>query len=346
MAIKQQGTPQSPVRPVIEKVEPSAAITGGELHIRGEHLATAGLPTVRLGNQNAHLIVAGDSYIIARVPESAIVGEVQVAAGSALSAKHETHIGIQIAESLHPVANPAVDREGNVYTTFSGPRGQKAPVSIYKIDTNYNTRPFVTDLMNPTGLAFDREGILYASSRHDGNVYQITPGGNMSVYVEGMGVATGIAFDRDENLYVGDRSGTVFKISRSRQIYVFATLEPSIAAYHLAFGPEDYLYVTGPTTSSFDSIHRISKAGEVETFYRGLGRPQGMAFDADGRLYVAASLAGRRGIIRFAAGREPEQFLSGPSIVGLAFTPARAMVVTTQNALFRVDVNIAGFRLS
>jgi len=342
MATKQQGAQQPAVRPVIEKVEPSAAITGGELHIRGEHLATAGLPTVRLGNQNAHLIVAGDSYIIARVPDSAIVGEVQVSAGGALSAMHETHIGVQIAESLHPVANPAVDREGNVFTTFSGSRGQKAPVSIYKIDAGYNTRPFVTDLMNATGLAFDREGLLYASSRHDGIIYQITPGGNMSVYVEGMGVATGIAFDRDENLYVGDRSGTVFKISRSRQIYVFATLEPSIAAYHLAFGPEDYLYVAGPTTSSFDSIHRISKAGEVETFYRGLGRPQGIAFDADGNLYAAASLAGRRGIIRFGPGRKPEQFLSGPSIVGLAFTPSRSMVVTTQNALFRVDVNIAG----
>ncbi len=345
MATKQQGTQQPSTRPVIAKVEPTAAITGGELHIRGAHLATEGLPTVRFGNQKAHLVVAGDSYIIARIPESAIVGELQVVAGTSASATHETHLGIQIADSLHPVANPAVDREGNVYTTFSGSRGHKSPVSIYKTDTTYNTRPFVTDLMNATGMAFDREGILYASSRHDGIIYQITPGGNMSIYAEGMGVATGMAFDRDENLYVGDRSGTVFKISRSRQIYVFATLEPSISAYHLAFGPEDYLYVTGPTTSSFDAVHRISKAGEVETYYRGLGRPQGIAFDADGRLYVAGSLAGRRGIIRFALDRTPEQFLSGPGIVGLAFTPSRAMVVTTQSALFRVDVGIAGWPL-
>ncbi len=157
-----------------------------------------------------------------------------------------------------------------------------------------------------------------------------------------MGVATGIAFDPDENLYVGDRSGTVFKISRSRQIYVFATLEPSIAAYHFAFGNDGYLYVTGPTTSSFDSVHRISAAGEVETYYRGLGRPQGLALDAEGRLYVAASLGGRRGVVRFDHDRNPELFLSGPGIVGLAFTPSRAMVVSTNNALFRVDVGIAG----
>ena len=44
----------------------------------------------------------------------------------------------------------------------------------------------------------------------------------------GMGIATGIAFDREENLYVGDRSGTIFKIARDRQIFVFATLEASV----------------------------------------------------------------------------------------------------------------------
>ncbi|MBV9266027.1 MAG: gluconolaconase [Acidobacteriaceae bacterium] len=340
MASKQQ--PRADTRPTIASVRPAAAIAGGELHIRGSHFAAHGRPAVKLGPQQAHLVVAGDSYIIARVPESAVVGEVKVASGAIDSEFFEAHIGIQIADSLHPVSNPAVDAEGNTYSTFSGSRGQKSPVSIYKIDSNYNSKPFVTDLMNPTGLAFDREGILYASSRYDGIVYQITPTGNVSAYVEGMGVATGIAFDPDENLYVGDRSGTIFKISRSRQIYVFATLEPSIAAYHLAFGPEGYLYVSGPTTSSFDSIYRVSTAGEVEVFYRGIGRPQGLAFDDQGRLYVAGSLGGRRGLIRYDQSGQPEHFLSGPGIVGLAFSRSRAVVVATQNALFRVDVGIAG----
>ena len=58
------------------------------------------------------------------------------------------------------------------------------------------------------------------------------------------------------NLYVGDRSGTIFKIGRDRQIFVFAMLEPSVAAYHLAFGNDGNLYVTGPTTSSFDAVYR------------------------------------------------------------------------------------------
>ena len=85
--------------------------------------------------------------------------------------------------------------------------------------------------------------------------------GTMSVYVEGMGVATGLAFDHEENLYVGDRSGTIFKISRTRQIYVFTTLEPSIAAYHLAFGPDGYLYVTGPDHVEFRRGSPLSPDG-------------------------------------------------------------------------------------
>jgi hypothetical protein len=340
MASKQQA--QAATKPVITGVQPVAAITGGELHIRGRNFAAGGQPVVKVGPQPAHLVVAGDSYIIARVPEAAMVGDLVVSSGSAQSELQHPQIGIQIADSLHPVANPAVDSEGNIYSTFSGSRGQKSPVSIYKIDSSYTSKPFVTDLMNPTGLAIDREGLLYVSSRYDGIVYQITPTGNMSVYVEGMGVATGIAFDSEENLYVGDRSGTIFKISRSRQIYVFATLEPSIAAYHLAFGPEGYLYVTGPTTSSFDAVHRVSSNGEVDTFCRGLGRPQGLTFDAEGRLYVAASLKGRRGIIRIDSKGHPELFLSGPGVVGLAFTPAKSIIAATQSALFRVDVNIEG----
>jgi len=203
-------------------------------------------------------------------------------------------------------------------------------------------RPFIKEMMNATGLAFDRNGLLYVSSRHDGTVYQVTPNGNTSTFVEGMGVATGLAFDPDGSLYVGDRQGTIFKISPGRQIFVFATLEPSIAAYHFAHGPDGYLYVTGPTTSSFDSVYRVSHKGEVEVYYRGLGRPQGLAFDDDGRLYVAASLAGRKGVVRINPNRQAELFVSGPGIVGLAFTPSRSLVVATTNALYRADVGIKG----
>ena len=185
--------------------------------------------------------------------------------------------------------------------------------------------------------------MLYISSRYDGIVYQVTPNGSMSVYVEGMGVATGIAFDEEDNLYVGDRSGTIFKISPNRQIFVFATLEPSIAAYHLAFGPDRYLYVTGPTTSSFDSVYRISHTGEVEVFYRGLGRPQGLAFDEEGPA-VRGGLARRpqrRGAHRHATG-SPNCSSPDPASWGWRSRRRAPWWWPPPTPLYRVDVGIKG----
>ena len=338
MAIRKNSTE----RPQIETVSPEAAIAGGEIHIRGRGLAGGDRPRVLLGDVSARVVIGSDSFVIVRVPEGVAADKLTVGDDATSSASWRCAIGVQIAEGIHPVANPAVDRWGNIFTTFSGARGQKTPVAVFKIDASLNLKPFITDLMNATGLAFDRHGALYITSRHDGIVYKADPDGALSVYTEGMGIATGLAFDAEDNLYVGDRSGTIFKISPERQIYVFATLEPSIAAYHLAFGPGGDLYVSGPTTSSNESIYRVSHAGEAEVFYQGLGRPQGLAFDADGRLYLAASLNGRKGVVRLAPGLPPELFITGPNITGVAFAPGGAMLLATTSALYRLDAGIEG----
>jgi sugar lactone lactonase YvrE len=160
-----------------------------------------------------------------------------------------------------------------------------------------------------------------------------------------MGVATGIAFDGEENLYVGDRSGTIFKINPSREIFVFATLEPSIAAYHLAFHPNGDLYVTGPTTSSYDRVFRITQGGEVLVFYRGLGRPQGIAFDRETNLYVAASFGGRRGLVRITPQGHADVVLSGSGLVGMALQPSGRAILATTGALYTLDWDVHGLPL-
>jgi sugar lactone lactonase YvrE len=328
--------------PVIDSVLPPAAIPGGDFILRGHGFVHQQRPIVTMADQPAQLVVSSDTYIVARVPDNAHGCTLIIDNGEQASPIVDVAIGVALADTMHPVTSPAVDDAGNIYTTFSGSRGQKTPVAIYRVEPGGGISPYLTEMMNATALAFDARGVLHASSRYEGIVYQITARDTMSVFVEGMGVATGLAFDRLGNLYVGDRSGTIFKISPQRQIYVFATMEPSIAAYHLAFGPDDYLYVSGPTTSSFDAVHRVAPTGEVEEFYRGLGRPQGLAFDVAGNLYVASSLAGRKGIVKITQAREASLYLSGPNIVGLAFTPQRQLAVTTTSALFRVDAGVTG----
>jgi sugar lactone lactonase YvrE len=320
---------------------------GGEVRITGTGLRPAELrrPRVHFGDVDGSVIISSEQFIVARVPEGAASGEVVVATNGHRSNPRELSIAVPIAENLHPVANPAIDASGNIYVTFSGSRGQKVPVAIYRIDTNYNVKPFVHELMNASGLAFDRAGSLYVSSRYDGTVYRVAQNGAMSPYAEGMGIATGLAFDSEGNLYVGDRSGTIFKISRDRQIFVFAMLEPSVAAYHLAFGDNGNLYVTGPTTSSFDAIYQIDPHGDVSVFYRGLGRPQGLAVDVHGNLFVAASLNGRRGIVRVTPNREASLVVSGQNLVGLAFAPGAATVLATTSGVHHLSWDIEGRRI-
>ena len=331
--------------PRIESVKPAAALPGGEVSITGSGFGVRNhtRPQVQFGSAEGSLVMAAEDFLVARVPEGAEGGAVRVKMGSVESAPFPMSLGVQVADNLHPVANPAVDGDGNVYVTFSGQRGQKVPVSLYRITLNHMVKPFLTELMNPTGLAIDRDGNLYVSCRNDGTIHRVSPDGRSMQWVEGMGIATGLAFDKAGSLYVGDRSGTIFKIAPDREIFVFATLEPSMAAYHLAFSPAGELFVTGPTTSSFDRVYRISPAGEVTVFFRGLGRPQGLAFDRRGNLYVAGSLAGKRGIVRLTPRAEAELVLSGSNIVGLALLPSHRALITTNNALYTLDWDVEGF---
>jgi sugar lactone lactonase YvrE len=334
--------------PRIESVKPAAALPGGEVLIKGSGFGTRNhtRPRVQFGSAEGSLVMAAESSLIARVPDGASGGAVRVRMGTVESAPFPMALGMQIADNLHPVTNPAVDAEGNVYVTFSGQRGQKVPVSLYKVTSSNAVKPFITELMNPTGLAVNRNGYLFVSCRNDGTIHRVSPDGKSMQWVEGMGIATGLAFDKIGNLYVGDRSGTIFKVGPDREIFVFATLEPSLSAYHLAFSPGGELFVTGPTTSSFDRVYVISAGGEVSVFFRGLGRPQGIAFDRSGNLYVAASLGGRRGVVRLTPEAQPELVLSGSTIVGLALLRSHRAMIATTNALYSLDWDVEGFPLN
>lgn len=337
-----------PMGPRISTLEPVAALPGGEVHLRGEALFAGTRTEVRIGGIAAPLVLAGSRLIVARVPEAAVSGAVELefaldhASHASARAPQPLEIGVQIADNLHPVCNPAFDANGNIIVTLSGSRGQKTPVSLFRLDANFAMHAWSSAVMNPSGLALDAGGTLYVSSRHEGAVYRMSANGSAALVAEGLGVATGIAFDGAGDLYVGDRSGTIFKIDHKRNTFVFATLEPSIAAYHLAFGPDRCLYVSGPTTSSHDTIWRISPRGEVEPFFRGLGRPQGLAFEQDGDLLAVASHQGRRGLIRIDPQARAACCLGANNLVGLALTAARppgaaaSMILASQNALFHL----------
>jgi sugar lactone lactonase YvrE len=339
--------------PTITEIRPQAALPNGELELVGTDLGP-GL-TAEIAGVPALVTLARATRAVLQVPEGVLPGDLIVTQGTQTSAPKHVQIAIAMAENLHPVSNPAVDSRGNVYATLSGSRGQQTPVSVFRIAPSpagitHELRPFVREILNPTGLAFSPAGDLYVSSRADGIVYRIGPAGDSTPFAEGLGVATGIAFDATGDLYVGDRSGTIFKIRithtdygpEASETFVFATLEPSIAAYHLAFSADGTLFVTGPTTASSQVIHAIDHSGAASIFYRGLGRAQGMAFDADDNLYVAASLHGDRGIIRITPSLETSLIVSGSNVIGLCFLPGGRAALATRDAIYEVDLNIRG----
>ncbi|MGH9882724.1 MAG: SMP-30/gluconolactonase/LRE family protein, partial [Pyrinomonadaceae bacterium] len=213
----------------------------------------------------------------------------------------------------------------------------------FRIDTDGNIIEFSGDIANPTGIAFDNYGQMFVTSRLDGTVYRVTPFKEAVPYVRNLGIATGIAFDSAGTMYVGDRSGTIFKVNSIGEEQAWVQLEPSVSAYHLAFGPDDVLYVTGPTVTSFDSIYRVNQDREVRVFYRGLGRPQGLAFDGEGNLYLAASREGRRGIVRISPdGKQAEMFVAGMNLVGLAFSSTKELIVASNDSVYSLPIGIKG----
>jgi sugar lactone lactonase YvrE len=232
-----------------------------------------------------------------------------------------------------------------IYATISGQRGKQTPVSVVRISPGGHGTPFVTGILNATGLAFSPEGDLFVTSRAEGNVYRVDAAGESTVYAEGMGVATGAAFDAEGNLFVGDRSGTIFKINTERQIFVHATLEPSAAAYHLAVNEAGTVFATAPSLSSNDAIWAIEPNGDTRVWYRGLGRPQGLALSKDGDVYLAACLQGRRGLVRVTAEGEASLVLSGVNLVGVAFSPLGTTILATNEAVYDVDLGVEGLSL-
>ena len=338
--------------PHLSHLQPLAALPGGVFDVAGTHLvshtAMPEIPQAFFGEIEGAVDLLRPTRAQVRVPEGAIASGLMLRYLAGESNSLQANVAVPVAEDLHMISNPAVYADGNLFAMVSGPRGTRVSVAIYRIGRDMQVRPFVRDLLNVSALAFGPDGYLYASSRAEGTVYRISPEGAVSTFAEGMGIATGLAFDGQGNLYVGDRSGTVFRLGphgkhNAAEIFVYATLEPSVAAYHLAFRDDGVLLVTAPTTSSNQPIYAIDPDGSTRVFYRGLGRPQGMALDVDSNLYVAASLGGKRGIVRLSPeGENPDLVISGNDLVGLCFLEDGGAALATGSTLFQVDLGITG----
>lgn len=330
--------------PRISAVRPARAVEGGRITIEGEGLSSngAGAPEVRLGDRPARVVHAARQELSVIVPPGLGGGRTPVRVAGASGAEAFVDLGVRVASGLHQVDNPAIDREGVLYFTYSGGRGEQTPVSMFRVRRDGFREPFVSGITNVTSAAFAPDGKLHVSSRFDGAVYRVAPDGAFERLVSDLGVACGLAFSPDGTLYVGDRGGAVYRIGSGGDPAPFATLPASVAAFHLAWGPDHALYVASPTLATYDHVYRIDQGGGVERVCSCFGRPQGLAFDPGGALHVVEALAGAAGVYRVETDGSAVPVLAAESLVGLAFDPTGGLVVTSNHTAYRVDEPPAG----
>ena len=323
--------------PTITSVVPARVVEGGRVALEGSNLPTEVVPSVIVGQEPARTLFASSSRIVIDLPADVEGGRTPVRIENVPGEPIYVSVGSVWATGLHQVDNPVFDRHGNLFVTYSGSRGQEAPVSIFRVTPGGTREAFVSGIVNATSLAFGPDDLLYVSSRFEGSVYRVKRDGTQEQIASDLGVACGLTFDDDGWMYVGDRSGTIFRV-RDGQAEIFASLPPSIAAFHLAMSPDGELFVSGPTLGTYDHIHRITPDGEVRTVPTPFGRPQGLAFSPDGALHVVDALAGASGLYRFATpDAEPELVVSGGSLIGVAFGPSCELVVASNETVYRFE---------
>ena len=332
----------------INTIIPEYAIPGGEISIEcdGFRLEPAGEHSAYLNGERCRITAASSRRVLATLPDADVNGRssIQLESGGVESEPFKLIVGRLLADQMHIVANPAVDpKDDSLILTRSGSRGQQLSSTLFRLETDGYLDELPVEMLNPTGIAFSPGNELFVTNRAEGRVCQIERGEEAVVYAAGLGIATGIAFDKNGVMYVGDRSGTIYRIPEPALAEPFATLEASVAAYHIAFGPDGKLYVTAPGLASHDTVYAIDENGSVEKYFRGLGRPQGLAFDTDGNLYVAACYRGKHGVVRIAEGGESaELFVAGNNVVGLCFTRNAEMIVATSDSVYSLNVGRYG----
>jgi streptogramin lyase len=320
-------------------VRPAWAIEGGRIVIEGTDFPVERprLPDVRIGGVLARVVSASSSAIGVVVPGGLESGSTPISIeGVSGDLALFIDIASPFATGLHQVDNPVFDRDGNLYVTYSGTRGQQVPVSIFKVRPNGTRETFSSGIVNATSMAMDADGRLYVSSRFEGTVYRVSSDGTFETFATDLGVACGLAFSSDGALFVGDRSGTIFRVNRLGKAEPFATLPASVAAFHLAIAPDGFIWVTAPTLSTYDPIYKVAPDGKVSTVDVRFGRPQGIAFDANGQTFVVEALAGSSGLYRLPPAGPPELVLAGPHLIGVAFDPLGSMVVCSNETAFRL----------
>jgi len=199
------------------------------------------------------------------------------------------------------------DRKGVLYVaTIQG--------TVYRIDPNKSDRILAQLDGSLTGggtflsdLAIGTRDEIYVSNfpSNTGGIFKIDRTGDYEVLVGGPGHGTqGLLLDSDGFLWCLEHAtGSVVKRSLDgREVARIQVAEPE--SFNFADGYDGNLSMDSlgriyVTAGRAGSVFRVNREGRSETFLVGLVNPTGVAFGADGALFVLE--AGRSRVLRVAA---------------------------------------------
>ncbi|MEO6969795.1 MAG: NHL repeat-containing protein, partial [Chthoniobacterales bacterium] len=232
----------------------------------------------------------------------------------------------------------ALDSIGNLYVTTNNNTIEKFAPNGTDLGVFAST-----GLNFALGLAFDRNGNLYAANNGTNTVEVFTPNGTDLGVFANVIRPTGLAFDAAGNLYVANSGSTIARFAPDGTPLSSFTSSNLNNPEGLAFDSLGFLYVAN---SASDSIQILSAAGvDLGSLVSpNLSGPIGLAFDSASNLYAVNSLSAK--IAKFSPDNTDTIFAStgfSPAFIAVQRTPTLVNISTRLRVLTGDNVLDGGF---
>lgn len=237
--------------PVVTGIDPAAAVAGSTITLTGYNFNTT-QGTVTFNGVAATVQSWTDTYITATVPDTAVLGNVNV----------------QTVDSNVPYSNPLL---------FT-------PYTVLVDDQTYST------INEPIGITTDTVGNLYEANYGSNNIIEVTPAGVVSTYSDDPNAVINgpvdVAFSPEETLYVANsgNNNIITVPGSATPAAVFATVGSAPVA--LAFAGEGQSWPLYVVNQGDGTISSVASDGTATQFAAGFGVPNAVATDSAGNVYV------------------------------------------------------------